>query len=203
MFLSMICQILTPLITALNLSVIQHMQSETSETVSVGAGSNLSAGSTPSTGTGSTPSAGAGSTLSAGAGSSARSTDNAFSPPSVACTALLLLGESTLLLRETRLPKLAASLQEHKFRPTGLFVWAQARNLKLLQEEQLFSIKFDELSVDEMDFWLSRFVFEVRKANGDISFMDRSDISFMDRNTDKLYTQHIDMYNGCHCSEYC
>ena len=50
-------------------------------------------------------------------------------------------------------PKLAASLQECKFRPTGLFVCG------------LNGPK--QLSVDEMDFWLSKFVLEVRKANGD------------------------------------
>ena len=45
--------------------------------------------------------------------------------------------------------------------------WAQARNLQLLPEEKLLSSTFDELSLTEMDFWLSRFVLVVRKANGD------------------------------------
>ena len=94
------------------------------------------------------------------------------SPPSVASTASRRVYSSPKGTRLLTWPKLAASLQERKFRPTGLFVyglheWAQARNLKLQQEEQPFSIKFDELSVNEMDFWLSRFVLEVFKANGD------------------------------------
>ena len=45
--------------------------------------------------------------------------------------------------------------------------WAQARNFRLLPEEKPFSSTFDELSVTEMNFWLSRFVLEVCKANGD------------------------------------
>ena len=45
--------------------------------------------------------------------------------------------------------------------------WALTRNTKLLPEEKPFSSTFYELSVAEMDFWLSRFVLEVRKANGD------------------------------------
>ena len=52
-------------------------------------------------------------------------------------------------------------------KPAASLYWAQARNLQLLPEEKPFSSTFDELSLTEMDFWLSRFVLEVRKANGD------------------------------------
>ena len=45
--------------------------------------------------------------------------------------------------------------------------WALTRNTKLLPEEKPFSSTFYELSVAEMDFWLSRFMLEVRKANRD------------------------------------
>ena len=45
--------------------------------------------------------------------------------------------------------------------------WALARNTRLLSDEEPFSTTFCELTVSEMDFWLSRFVLEVRKKNGD------------------------------------
>ena len=41
--------------------------------------------------------------------------------------------------------------------------WASSRNNKLLPGEVPFSTDFCELTVSEMNFWLSRFVFEVRK----------------------------------------
>ena len=40
-------------------------------------------------------------------------------------------------------------------------------NTRLLLDEEPFSTTFCELTVSEMDFWLSRFVLEVRKKNGD------------------------------------
>ena len=45
--------------------------------------------------------------------------------------------------------------------------WAISRNLKLLHGENPFSSTFFELTTTEIDFWLSRFVLEVRKSNGD------------------------------------
>ena len=45
--------------------------------------------------------------------------------------------------------------------------WALARNTRLLSDEQPFSVTFCDLTGSEMDFWLSRFVLEVRKKNGD------------------------------------
>ena len=45
--------------------------------------------------------------------------------------------------------------------------WALARNTRLLSDEEPFSTTFCELTVSEMDFWLSRFILEVRKKNGD------------------------------------
>ena len=41
--------------------------------------------------------------------------------------------------------------------------WASSRNNKLLPGEVPFSTDFCELTVSEMNFWLSRFVFEVHK----------------------------------------
>ena len=45
--------------------------------------------------------------------------------------------------------------------------WALCRNSRLLSGEQPFSPTFTELSVPEMNFWLSKFVLEVRKKNGE------------------------------------
>ena len=45
--------------------------------------------------------------------------------------------------------------------------WALASNTRLLSDEEPFSTTFCELTVSEMDFWLSRFILEVRKKNGD------------------------------------
>ena len=45
--------------------------------------------------------------------------------------------------------------------------WALARNTRLLSDKKPFSTTFCELTVSEMDFWLSRFILEVRKENGD------------------------------------
>lgn len=45
--------------------------------------------------------------------------------------------------------------------------WAITRNSKLLHGEDPFSSQFFELTTTEIDFWLSRFVLEVRKSNGD------------------------------------
>ena len=45
--------------------------------------------------------------------------------------------------------------------------WALSRNTRFLSDKQPFSTTFCELTVSEMDFWLSRFVLEVRKRNGD------------------------------------
>ena len=45
--------------------------------------------------------------------------------------------------------------------------WAKSRNQKLLPPEQPFSLVLYELTVSEIDFWLSRFVLEVRKKNGE------------------------------------
>ena len=45
--------------------------------------------------------------------------------------------------------------------------WAIVRNTRLLSNEHSFSTTFCELTVSEMDFWLSRFVLEVRRKNGD------------------------------------
>ena len=45
--------------------------------------------------------------------------------------------------------------------------WALARNTRLLSDEEPFSATFCELTVSEMDFWLSRFILEVHKKNGD------------------------------------
>ena len=42
--------------------------------------------------------------------------------------------------------------------------WALARNTRLLPDEEPFSTTF---FVSEKDFWLSRFIQEVRKKNGD------------------------------------
>ena len=44
--------------------------------------------------------------------------------------------------------------------------WAQERNAKLLPGEIPFSTNFCDLSMIEMDFWLSRFILEVRKLDG-------------------------------------
>ena len=41
--------------------------------------------------------------------------------------------------------------------------WAQNRNTNLLPGEKPFSTNFCDLSIPEMDFWLSHFVLEVRK----------------------------------------
>ena len=41
--------------------------------------------------------------------------------------------------------------------------WAQNRNANLLPGEKPFRTNFCDLSIPEMDFWLSRFVLEVRK----------------------------------------
>ena len=46
--------------------------------------------------------------------------------------------------------------------------WALARNTRLLSDEEPFSATFCELTVSEMDFWLSRFILEVRKKNGQL-----------------------------------
>ena len=94
-----------------------------------------------------------------------------FSPPSVASTASRRLCSSPKGNQAVNVAK-ACSIPARTQVQTDWTVrmwteWAQAINLKLLQEEQPFSIKFDELTLDEMDFWLSRFVLEVRKANGD------------------------------------
>ena len=45
--------------------------------------------------------------------------------------------------------------------------WAAVRNKSLLSDERPFSVNFCELSVAEMDFWLSRFVLEICKKSGD------------------------------------
>ena len=45
--------------------------------------------------------------------------------------------------------------------------WALARNNRLLSDEEPFSATFCELTVSEMDFWLSRFILAVRKKIGD------------------------------------
>ena len=45
--------------------------------------------------------------------------------------------------------------------------WAAVRNKTLLSDERPFSVNFCELSVTEMNFWLSRFVLEIRKKSGD------------------------------------
>ena len=45
--------------------------------------------------------------------------------------------------------------------------WALARNTRLLSDEEPFRSTFCELTLPEMDFWLSRFILEVRKKNGD------------------------------------
>ena len=45
--------------------------------------------------------------------------------------------------------------------------WATTRNNNLLDGEEPFSASFINLTVDQMDFYLCRFVLEVRKANGD------------------------------------
>ena len=45
--------------------------------------------------------------------------------------------------------------------------WALASNTRLLSNEEPFSTTFCELTVSEMNFWLSRFILEVRKKNGD------------------------------------
>ena len=45
--------------------------------------------------------------------------------------------------------------------------WALASNTRLLSDEEPFSTTFCELTVSEMDFWLSRFILEVCKKNGD------------------------------------
>ena len=45
--------------------------------------------------------------------------------------------------------------------------WAIVGNTRLLSNEDSFSTTYCELTVSEMDFWLSRFVLEVRKKNGD------------------------------------
>ena len=45
--------------------------------------------------------------------------------------------------------------------------WALAKNTRLLSHEEPFSTTFCELTVSEMDSWLSRFILEVRKKNGD------------------------------------
>ena len=45
--------------------------------------------------------------------------------------------------------------------------WATTRNNNLLDGEEPFSASFIIMSVDQMDFYLCRFVLEVRKANGD------------------------------------
>ena len=45
--------------------------------------------------------------------------------------------------------------------------WALARNTWLLSDEQPFSTSFCKLTVSEMDFWLSMFILEVHKKNGD------------------------------------
>ena len=44
--------------------------------------------------------------------------------------------------------------------------WASSRNNKLLPGEVPFSTDFCELTVSEMNFWLSQFVLEICKKNG-------------------------------------
>ncbi len=45
--------------------------------------------------------------------------------------------------------------------------WANARNKRLLSDEKRFNPDLCLLTTEEMKFWLSRFVLEVRKKNGD------------------------------------
>jgi len=44
--------------------------------------------------------------------------------------------------------------------------WAKSRNRRLLLEEKPFNCSFEKLSVQEMNFWLCRFVLEVRQRDG-------------------------------------
>ena len=45
--------------------------------------------------------------------------------------------------------------------------WASARNKNLLPEELPFSSLLSDLTLSEMNFWLSRYVLEIRKKDGD------------------------------------
>lgn len=45
--------------------------------------------------------------------------------------------------------------------------WAASRNKKLMRGEQLIPANLCDMAVCELDFWLSRFVLEIRKVNGD------------------------------------
>ena len=45
--------------------------------------------------------------------------------------------------------------------------WALTRNARLLPDERPFSTRFRDLSISEINFWLSRFVLVIRKKNGE------------------------------------
>ncbi len=44
--------------------------------------------------------------------------------------------------------------------------WAESRNARLLPKENPFSVSICDLTVSEMNFWLSRYILEIRKKDG-------------------------------------